>query len=73
MIHDDPDDLKVWTKKGPKILPWPSRYFEEIQLMTDRELKLRATHLNEEKQRRIKILSEMPSKKRKKKTNAQDP
>jgi hypothetical protein len=75
MIHDDPDDLKIWTPQSPKILPWPKRYFEQIQEMTDRELKLRATHLHEEKQRRLKILLEMPSKKRKKKkkTNAQDP
>jgi len=75
MIHDDPDDLKIWTPQGPKILPWPKRYFEQIQEMTDRELKLRATHLHDEKQKRIKTLLEMPSKKRKKKkkTNAQDP
>ena len=56
MIHDNPDDLNIWTPQGPKILPWPKRYFEQIQEMTDRELKLRATHLHDEKQKRIKTV-----------------
>ncbi len=75
MIHDDPNDLKSWKPPSQRIIPWPNRYFEQIQEMTDRELKLRATHLHDEKQKRIKTLLEMPSKKRKKKkkTNAQDP
>ena len=75
MIHDDPDGLTPLTPKGPKILPWPEAYFERIREMTDRELKLRAVHLNEEKKRRIQVLSEMPKtkKRKKKRTNAQDP
>ena len=75
MIHDDPDELTIWKPPSVKILPWPKRYFEQIQQMTDRELKLRATHFNDEKQRRIKTLLEMPNKKKKKKKakNAQDP
>ncbi len=76
MIHDDPKELTY--PQAPKIMPWPKAYFERVREMTDRELKLRATHLQEEKFRRIdertKILREIPNmKKRKKaKANAQD-
>tara|TARA_R100000781_G_scaffold106055_1_gene69975 strand:+ start:1207 stop:1452 length:246 start_codon:yes stop_codon:yes gene_type:complete len=79
MIHDDPNDLKSWKPPSQRIIPWPNRYFEQIQEMTDRELKLRATHFHEEKVRRIetrtKELQGMPSKKKKKRKNknAQDP
>ena len=79
MIHDDPDELTIWKTQGPKIIPWPKPYFDRIQEMTDRELKLRATHLHEEKLKRIetrtKELQGMPSKKKKrrKNKNAQDP
>jgi len=79
MIHDDPDELTPWKPQGPKIIPWPKHYFDRIQEMTDRELKLRATHLHEEKLKRIetrtKELQGMPSKKKKrrKNKNAQDP
>ena len=76
MIHDDPDEcLSRFSSLHPEVLPYPNTYFQRIRQMTDRELKLVITHLHEEKKRRVeertKILNEIPSKKRKKKKNAQ--